>query len=206
MSSDSPSYLLIGERLAVNFANVPSRPGLPRAESLTWEELIGFLETSEIVSPERGAKLLTLTQTDPQSAERLLSRAVRLRGALREILGAMIRGKRIEHDWIRPINEILRVTEGHDEMIWSGEAWRIEFVAREEALEWLLAAIARSGAELLAEGPKARLRFCANPACSLIFCDASRTHRRRWCTMSLCGNRSKVAAFARRKQKRKSRP
>jgi predicted RNA-binding Zn ribbon-like protein len=204
MSVDSNLFLLTGERLAVNFANVPSRPGLPPAESLAWEELIGFLEANEIVSPERGAKLLTLTQTDPQSAERLLNRAVRLRSALRQIFTAIIRGQQIEREWVKPINEILRVTEGHDEVIWSGEAWRIEFIAREEAPEWLLAAIARSGAELLAEGPNARLRFCANPTCSLIFYDASRTHQRRWCTMSLCGNRSKVAAFARRKQRKKS--
>jgi predicted RNA-binding Zn ribbon-like protein len=31
-----------------------------------------------------------------------------------------------------------------------------------------------------------------------MFYDDSKTQRRRWCSMALCGNRSKVAAFTRR--------
>jgi predicted RNA-binding Zn ribbon-like protein len=83
---------------------------------------------------------------------------------------------------------------------WDGTAWRLGFVAREESLVWLLAAIARSGAELIAEGASQNLKRCANPECPILFYDDSRTHRRRWCSMALCGNRSKVAAFARRNQ------
>lgn len=203
MPQDTSPVLLVGGRLSVNFANMPSRPGSPRVDSLSWEELIGFLEATEIVSPDRGARLMTLTQTEPQAAETLLSRAARLRGALRRIFAAMVRGHRVEREWVAPINEILRITEGHDELGWVAGAWRIEFVAREEGLEWLFAAIARSGAELAAEGAGAKLRACANPACSLFFYDDSRTHERRWCTMSFCGNRSKVAAFARRQHFRK---
>jgi predicted RNA-binding Zn ribbon-like protein len=61
-----------------------------------------------------------------------------------------------------------------------------------------LAAVARSGAEIFAESSRANLRLCANPRCGLLFYDTSRTHRRRWCSMAVCGNRSKVAAFARK--------
>src|SRR5579884_3944060 len=74
------------------------------------------------------------------------------------------------------------------------------------AAEWvepINAALARSAAEILAEESAARLRICANPSCSLFFYDDSRTRRRRWCTMTLCGNRSKVAAFARRQHGRR---
>jgi predicted RNA-binding Zn ribbon-like protein len=110
----------------------------------------------------------------------------------------MHRKYKVATEWVEPINEILRITEGHDELISEGGAWRMEFIAREGGLDWLLAAIARSAAELLAEGPKAPLRVCANPQCGLFFYDKSRTHRRRWCSMSVCGNRNKVATFARR--------
>ena len=74
----------------------------------------------------------------------------------------------------------------------------MEFIAREGGLDWLLAAVARSAAEIVAEGARARLRVCANGDCGLFFYDESRTHRRRWCSMAVCGNRSKVAAFARK--------
>jgi predicted RNA-binding Zn ribbon-like protein len=186
-----------GERLAVAFANCPAWPGSPVRE-LSWDQFVEFLEATHIVSAERGANLMSLSRIDPQAAETLLARAVRLRDALRKVFNAVIRHDRIDREWIEPINEILRITEGHDELAFNGSDWKMEFVAREQGSDWLLAAIARSAAEIISEGPGACLRQCANPSCGLFFCDASRTHRRRWCSMAVCGNRHKVASFAKR--------
>ncbi|HUI74654.1 MAG TPA: CGNR zinc finger domain-containing protein [Candidatus Acidoferrum sp.] len=196
-ADDSP-VLLIGGRLSVSFANVAGQPGKVATQALTWEELVGFLEVAQIITADRAKQLLTLTQNEPQAAEALLTRAESLGAALRRIFGAMVRRERVEAEWVRPLNAILQVTEGHDELVEAGDKWKMEFIAREGGLEWLLAAIARSGAEVLAEGTDARIRKCANPACELFFYDESRTHKRRWCSMALCGNRSKVAAFAKR--------
>jgi predicted RNA-binding Zn ribbon-like protein len=191
-------YLLVGGRLAVDFANIPSYPGAP-AHGLSWDELIAFFEASQIVSAERGSSLLALPRSNPDAAQSLLSRAMRLRDSLRKAFSAMVRKEAIAREWTEPINEILRITEGHDELVADGSAWKIEFVAREGGLDWLLAAIARSAAEIIVEGLQARLRACANSGCGLFFSDNSRTHRRRWCSMSICGNRHKVASFARRR-------
>jgi predicted RNA-binding Zn ribbon-like protein len=193
----SPAMLL-GGRLAIDFANMPSYPGAP-AHHLSWEELILFLQAARIVSEERGSSLLALSGAEPDAAQSLLLRSTRLRDALRKAFGAMIRKEEIEREWAEPINEILRITEGHDELVIHGSSWKMEFQAREGGLDWLLAAIARSAAEIIVEGAKARLRMCANPACGLFFSDNSRTHRRRWCSMAVCGNRHKVASFARRR-------
>ena len=190
--------ILLGGRLAVDFANAPSYPAAPGYD-LSWEELVTFLEVSRIVSAERGAQLLTLSESDPQAAFAVLLRAVQLRNALRAAFAAVVKNERVAPDVVEPINEILRVTEGHDELVFDGGRWKLEFIARESGLEWLLAAIARSAAEILVEGAEARIRVCANPACRLFFCDTSRTGRRRWCSMAVCGNRHKVASFARRR-------
>jgi len=190
--------VLLGGRLAVDFANVPSYPGTPDRD-LSWEGLVTFLEVSRIVSAVRGGQLLTLPQSDPRAAFALLSRAVRLRDALRRSFGAMVRKERVVPEWVHPVNEVLRITEGHDELVQNNGSWKLEFIAREGGLDWLLAAIARSAAEILVEGAEARVRICANPGCGLFFCDTSRTHRRRWCSMAICGNRHKVASFARRR-------
>ena len=184
---------LLGGRLSVDFVNAT-----PPNPELSWENLIDFLESTSIVSAERGAQLLSLPQSDPQAAEALLLKARRLGSALRKAFAAMLRKQRIAREWIDPVNEILRVTEGHDELVGQDSVWKIEFVAREGGLDWLLAAVARSGAEIVAEGARAPLRLCANPQCGLFFYDDSRTHRRRWCSMAICGNRHKVASFARR--------
>jgi predicted RNA-binding Zn ribbon-like protein len=195
--ADAAPTLLLGGRLAIDFANIPSYPGAP-AQKLSWEELIVFLQAAQIVSAERGANLFALPGSDPDAAQTLLSRSVRLRDGLRKAFGAMVRREAIEREWAEPINQILRITEGHDELVREGNAWKIEFQAREGGLDWLLAAVARSAAEIMVEGTQARLRMCANPGCGLFFSDNSRTHRRRWCSMAICGNRHKVASYARR--------
>jgi len=197
-------FVLVGGRLAVDFCNLPSLPASRSSNSLSWEELVGFLRATRIISPERSQELLALTESDPQAAFDLLNRAKRLRDSLRFCFHALSAKDHISRDSVIPINEVLQVTEGHDELVESGRSWRIEFLAREDSLDWLLAAVARSAAELLTGGETSRIRLCANPACSLFFYDDSRTHRRRWCSMALCGNRHKVAAFARRHTARRA--
>ena len=191
--SPEPSSRFVGGRLALDFVNI-----VPPRTELSWDQLIGFLESAEIITAERGGELQALSRSDPQSAESLLVKAQHLGSALRLAFDALLHRQRIAGEWVEPVNEILRVTEGHDELVRRDRDWKIEFVAREGGLEWLLAAVARSAAEMIAEGPQARLGLCANPRCGLFFYDTSRTRRRRWCSMTVCGNRSKVAAFARR--------
>ena len=191
--SPEPVLRFVGGRLALDFVNI-----VPAHAELSWDQLIAFLESAQIITAERGRELLALNRSDRQSAESLLRKAQRLASALRMAFEALLHRKRITSEWVEPVNDILRVTEGHDELVSGDRDWKIEFVAREGGLEWLLAAVARSAAETIAEGPQARLRLCANPRCGLFFYDTSRTRRRRWCSMTVCGNRSKVAAFARR--------
>lgn len=202
MSSHELPVRFIGGRLALDFVNI-----VPRNDELSWDQLIEFLESARIVTAERGGELLALNGSDPQAAESLLRKAQRLATALRLAFDAVLRKQRVVREWIEPVNEFLRITEGHDELVYTDQDWEIQFVASESGLEWLLAAVARSGAEIIAEGPRARLRLCANPRCGLFFYDTSRTRRRRWCSMTICGNRHKVAAFARRQASvRHSRP
>ena len=198
MSPSAEIVVLLGGRLAVDFANAPSYPGAP-FNDLSWEEFVGFLGAARIVSSERSDQLLALPESDPRTAHGLLTRALHLRDALREIFTALVNRQPIASEWTKPINDVLRITEGHDELTQVDGRWKLQFVARETGLDWLLAAVARSAAEIVLEGEAAKVRICANPACGLFFCDKSRTHKRRWCSMAICGNRNKVASFARRR-------
>jgi predicted RNA-binding Zn ribbon-like protein len=69
----------------------------------------------------------------------------------------------------------------------SGRVWR------HGGVRALLASVAREAIELLGEG--APIRQCQGPTCAILFVDTSRKGDRRWCSMSACGNRAKVAAF-----------
>ena len=136
----------VGGRLAINFANLPSLPASPGSKSLGWEDLISFLRAARIISTDRAAELMSLTEVDPQAAFGLLNRAERLRDALRLVFRELAHRQRIPGEQVRPINDVLRVTEGHDELVEADKSWRIEYVAREGGLDWLLAAVARSAA------------------------------------------------------------
>jgi predicted RNA-binding Zn ribbon-like protein len=73
--------------------------------------------------------------------------------------------------------------------------------AREEleiAPDWRVPWLAvRNLLQLLDEQPE-RVRKCANPECVHWFLDTTRSGTRRWCTMSICGNRTKARRHYRR--------
>lgn len=63
------------------------------------------------------------------------------------------------------------------------------------AVEPAHSTLARDLQDLVA-GPLAdRVRVCAAADCGLLFVDASRPGRRRWCSMERCGNRQKTRTY-----------
>src|ERR1051326_3180122 len=174
----------LGNRLCVDFANLALSPGDASDRAPSWDELIDFFAAKQIVSLKKSETLRKLPESDVRAAEGLLRSAVDLNRVLRQMFRAMVNGQRVVREWTAPVNRVLRVTEGHDELEWDSGRWRLAFVGREEGLEWLLAAVARSGAELIAEGPNHNLRRCGSPRCPVLFYDNSKTHRRRWCSMA----------------------
>ncbi|HEY1742137.1 MAG TPA: ABATE domain-containing protein [Granulicella sp.] len=67
-----------------------------------------------------------------------------------------------------------------------------------------LSVIARDAICLLGSKSILRVKECARPDCTLLFVDASRSGRRRWCSMDACGNRSKTVQYRRRLKGRES--
>ena len=65
------------------------------------------------------------------------------------------------------------------------------------ALGKLLAVIAES----MSAGTWERLKACREGTCLWAFYDHSKNHSRTWCSMAVCGNRTKVKAYRKRKVK-----
>ncbi len=63
----------------------------------------------------------------------------------------------------------------------------------------VLALLARSALETAARADPTRLRECDAPDCRRWFVDTSKGGRRRWCSMTRCGNRVKAARYRRRR-------
>ncbi|MFB4394524.1 MULTISPECIES: CGNR zinc finger domain-containing protein [unclassified Pseudomonas] len=123
--------------------------------------------------------------------------AVALREAVRELVE---KRKRHEPGSPQVLNRFL-ATPGHPRLVWSasGEP-HLETVRAADTAEQYLAPLAEAAANLLVEGDFNLVRECEHPDCVLWFYDRTKSHRRRWCSMALCGNRHKVAEFRKRKQ------
>jgi predicted RNA-binding Zn ribbon-like protein len=66
--------------------------------------------------------------------------------------------------------------------------------------ETLLIPIAEAMARLVAKEDFTHVKGCEGHVCTLLFVDRTRRRARRWCSMAVCGNRAKVAAFRKREQ------
>jgi predicted RNA-binding Zn ribbon-like protein len=67
----------------------------------------------------------------------------------------------------------------------------------------LIEVVAESLGEVLAlqaTGEWSRIKACARDSCRWVFFDHSRNRSGRWCSMQVCGNREKTAAYRARKR------
>ena len=65
----------------------------------------------------------------------------------------------------------------------------------------LLPRVAAACAHMIAAADFRYVRQCEGPTCTLWFLDVSKNHKRRWCSMEVCGNRAKAAAFRERNKR-----
>jgi predicted RNA-binding Zn ribbon-like protein len=125
---------------------------------------------------------------------------VREARSLRELIrGAVGQRKREEPVDVSDLNACLRKLPSCRELrIEAGgvlAADRVPYLSN--AAQWL-APIAEAGVDLLVNADFALVRQCEHPECVLWFYDRTKAHKRRWCSMALCGNRHKVAAYRQR--------
>ncbi|MFK8330549.1 CGNR zinc finger domain-containing protein [Pseudomonas sp. BJa5] len=126
----------------------------------------------------------------------LLDTARRLREAVRVLVEQRKAG-----GWGDPaeLNGFLQQAASHAQLVWSKhDGPRLQRVAEHRSAEQLLAPLAEQAGELIATGDFTLVRQCEHSECILWFYDRTKSHRRRWCSMALCGNRHKVAEHRKR--------
>nr|WP_296360395.1 DUF1552 domain-containing protein [Ralstonia sp.] len=98
------------------------------------------------------------------------------------------------------LNVFLRQAPSHPVLVWENGTPRVERLRPSDSVEQCLAPLAEAAAHLLAEGDFQLVRVCEHPECTLWFYDRTKSHKRRWCSMAVCGNRHKVAEYRKRQQ------
>jgi predicted RNA-binding Zn ribbon-like protein len=184
----------------VDFANTVYAPESPGGALGGFDDVVAFLEAAGVVDGGESRRLRALAQATPRRRATAFARALALRNTLRSLLAAFAASAPVRRRWVELVNEILRADAGCLRLVAREGGWSLTPVAGRGDPLTALVPVARSAAALIQEGPAAPVRKCASPKCALYFYDASRTGKRRWCSMAVCGNRTKVAAHARRKR------
>ncbi|MGP3590715.1 CGNR zinc finger domain-containing protein [Vagococcus sp. WN89Y] len=133
-------------------------------------------------------------QAAPDKPGALLAQARALREAIRQLIEARKNGHPLTLD---TLNDFLATAQSHLQLS-ADESGTVQ--VQRLFPHNPLGVIAEQAAELLAHGQFAYIRQCEHPECTLWFYDKTKAHRRRWCSMALCGNRAKVARFRQNKQ------
>ncbi len=114
-----------------------------------------------------------------------------LRKLLRHIVEKTSRGAAI-HAWDRKaLNSWLKVPVFR-QLVENQNGLQLTFEPVQTGWPAVLARIAASLAEALAQEPHERLKLCANSGCLWVFVDRTKGNVRRWCSDATCGNRDRV--------------
>ncbi|MCM2422258.1 CGNR zinc finger domain-containing protein [Streptomyces sp. RKAG293] len=119
---------------------------------------------------------------------------LRLRAGIREELGVHV-GDAPDPDLLRAADEALRELPLLSTVRRGPSAALLPAPELPPARK-ALALIAVAWTELVITGEAARLKRCAEHACAWVFWDVSKNRSRRWCSMRVCGNRTKARRYA----------
>lgn len=187
-------FFFVGGSPALDFVNteIVAR-GEPRDLLSDEEALIQWFQESGLANENR---VRAMRAAPSRVRGEWLADARRLRGDLRKTFLHLAAGGRLRATDLRPLDEILSQTDARLRVTLHDGRAR---VALEPAGDFSpLAAIARSAAEFFASSDPSLVRRCEGTGCILLFHDATKSHTRRWCSMTGCGNRAKAAAHYRR--------
>jgi predicted RNA-binding Zn ribbon-like protein len=123
-----------------------------------------------------------------------LRRIHRVRAALREVAQSVIDGRTPDLDALDVVNRTLHARQVI-ELVPARDGVGVDHRHVGDPVDDALARLTDPLVAELTTGQPERIRQCAGETCAWFFYDTSRTQRRRWCDMSTCGNRAKVARF-----------
>lgn len=192
------TFARIGNNLSADFVNTVVSFDHDGGTLRTAGDVVDFLSTTSAIPSAEADRVRALIAT-PDVGQRFLSTALELRAAVTAALEAIEHHESLAADSLAHLNAILALDAGFELIEPHDGSYRLQrrYVNDDPAIA--LIPIARDVATLVAT-PGAPVRHCAGDGCVRHFYDDSRTGRRRWCDMAICGNRAKALAFSKRQR------
>jgi predicted RNA-binding Zn ribbon-like protein len=220
MTTPPPPPFFIADNLGLDFLNTIAVPVDAKVDWLTsGEDLLAWLKEAGLVPEDVLDSLRKTAGRGELDAIAAQARALRdwFKPFVYKCMGRPLRPNALRQ--VEPLNRLLARDEEfgqivvrhrlhdqeHDDRqgMASSFAWRLQ--RRWRSPESLLLPIARSLADLVCTEDFTYVKACEGPPCTLLFVDRTRGHVRRWCSMAVCGNRAKQAAYRERAQQERKR-
>jgi len=194
-------FQLVAGHLALDFANTLDYRFDPQRviELLpSYERFLEFARQSGVITEPAARRLLR--QTSERQARMTVQRAVELREALDCLFRSVVSSEAPSRSALQTLNSFLATAPIPDAIVWRNR----DFLRRQgdlaERPDGPLWPIVNASASLLTSPARAHIRECSEPSCRWLFLDHSKNHSRRWCNMSICGNRTKAKRFRARQR------
>lgn len=192
---DGPVFEITGGHLCLDLANTldERRADEPKELLHDYSDLVAWATQAGAIDAPTARLLVREAGRDPRGAARALARARRAREELFSLFGAVAEGRPAPADVLEALDPELSTALEARRLAWGrhGVAW--EWREMEPLpLDRVLWAALLSAAELLTSGDVGRVRKCEGARCAWLFLDRSRNGSRRWCDMTICGNRAKA--------------
>jgi predicted RNA-binding Zn ribbon-like protein len=198
-------FYVIGHYLCLDFINTEAAAeGRPVNLLAGFDDLMAWLVETGALERRQAEGVFAAWNGRPE-AERALSQALRFRAILRRMVEKLTAGKPAPTAAVAAINDCLRNQVRYTELGRTAGGFVKRIRSNITEPEHLLLPVAESACDLLCDGDFSRIKQCGNEACVLFFYDCTKNRSRRWCSMSACGNRMKVAAHYRSRRGRATR-
>jgi predicted RNA-binding Zn ribbon-like protein len=187
--TESRPQFLAGD-LALDFVNTRVRVG---------KEIVDLFQTDEdVLAWLRTAGLPVSNVGDNKASQSILLKARALRENIRSLVEKRKAGRRGDPS---ALNDFLKYAQSHPRLVWNKpQSLTIERIKQRDKREAILAPVAEAAAVLLSTADFTLVKCCEGETCVLWFLDQTKSHHRRWCSTSACGNRYKVAAYRKRQR------
>lgn len=188
-------FELTGGHLCLDLANtVDERRGpAPRELLAGYGDLVDWGRQAGAITAPEARRLAARTRTHKAEAEQALSHARAAREAIFTLFSTIARKGKLSKAGLTELNRHLPRALAARQLAYRPRGpvwvWRADATPVLDRIVWPALA---SAADLLLSSDLSRVRECAGEGCGWLFLDRSRNRTRRWCDMTVCGNRAKV--------------
>jgi predicted RNA-binding Zn ribbon-like protein len=222
MAEKLPAPIFVGDSKGLDFLNTLATPLDSQVEWLgSGEDLISWLVEAGLLPADVIADLRKTAVPGEFDVVAAQARKLRewFRGFVKAHKGKPLKPRVLQE--LAPLNRVLvrdeefgqvvarepvrKRTEraSEDESPISGLTWSAQ--RRWRSPDALLFPVAKAMAALVCDEDFQLVKACEGHNCTLMFMDRTRGHARRWCSMSVCGNRAKQEAYRERASRARKR-